>query len=46
MSIQLLNEGYTVTYISEKLGFLNQGYFSYVFKRETGFSPTEYVKNH
>lgn len=43
-SIQLLKEGQSVTQVSEALGFSNQGYFSYVFKRETGSSPTEYLK--
>lgn len=39
---QMLKDGVGVTEISEKLGFSSQGYFSFVFKRETGFSPTEY----
>ena len=43
-AVKLLNNKVSVTEISEKLGFSNQGYFSYVFKRETGKSPTEYFK--
>lgn len=41
----LLKDGYSVTEISEKLGFGSQGYFSAVFKRETGLSPSEFKSN-
>ncbi len=42
LSKQMLSEGITVTEIAEKLGFSSQTYFSTVFKRETGLSPSEY----
>ncbi len=43
---QMLKNNISTTEISEKLGFSSQAYFSFVFKRETGFSPTEYkLKN-
>ncbi len=42
---ELLKDGITVTETADKLGFSGQGYFSAVFKRETGLSPTEYKKN-
>lgn len=35
-------KSYSISKISEALGFENQYYFSYVFKRETGLSPSEY----
>ena len=38
-----LKSGVKVTEISELLGFSSQGYFSNVFKRETGFNPSEYA---
>ena len=37
---QLLKNGENVTSIAEHLGFGSQAYFSFVFKRETGLSPT------
>ncbi len=43
-AVTLLEEGYPVQDISERLGFNNPNYFSMVFKRETGFSPTQYRK--
>lgn len=43
-SAELLKGGITVTETADKLGFSGQGYFSAVFKRETGLSPTEYKK--
>ncbi len=36
---------YTVTEISEKLGFSSVHYFSRVFKANTGMSPTSYAKS-
>lgn len=41
---RLLKSGHSVTEISELLGFSSQGYFSHAFKRETGKSPSEYIK--
>ncbi len=41
-AIQMLSDGKSVTDISEKLGFCSQGYFSLAFKRETGFTPSDY----
>ena len=40
-----LKSHHSVTEISELLGFSSQGYFSHVFKRETGMSPSEYLKH-
>ena len=40
---QMLSDGETVTYIADVLGFSSQNYFSTAFKRETGFSPSEYT---
>lgn len=40
----MLSEGESVSSISDKLSFGNQQYFSTVFKRETGFTPTVYKK--
>lgn len=34
----------SIQYISEKCGFMNQGYFSKIFKKFTGCSPREYQK--
>lgn len=42
---QMLDSGNSVTSISHKLSFSSQNYFSFVFKRETGVSPSEYKKN-
>lgn len=41
---QLLYDGQSVTEVSEKLGFSSQNYFSTVFKRIMGLSPTEYKR--
>lgn len=41
---QMLDSGNSVTDISHRLSFSSQNYFSVVFKRETGFSPTQYKK--
>ena len=38
----LLENGNSVSETAEKLGFSSQPYFSYVFKRETGTSPSVY----
>lgn len=42
----MLAHGESVAKIAAKLGFYNQNYFSAVFKRETGLSPTVWVKNY
>lgn len=44
-AIEMLEEGYNVTEISDRLCFNNQNYFSIVFKRETSLSPLNYRKN-
>lgn len=44
-AVEMLEEGYNVTEISDILGFNNQNYFSIVFKRETSMSPLNYRKN-
>lgn len=44
-AIEMLEEGYNVTEISDILGFNNQNYFSIVFKRETSMSPLNYRKS-
>ena len=38
---QLLQDGNSVSNVSEKLGFSSQEYFSAAFKRETGISPSD-----
>lgn len=43
-AMQMLQEGYSVNETSHRLGFSNQNYFSTVFKRETGMSPSGYIK--
>jgi len=43
-AFELLAENYTVAETAEMLGFENQNYFSAVFKRENGISPSEYKK--
>lgn len=40
-AIQLLEGGANVTEVSDALGFCTQSYFSVVFKRETGMSPSK-----
>lgn len=37
----LLQSGYTVCEVSDKLGFSSQGYFSAAYKRETGKNPSQ-----
>ena len=44
LAISLLENGENVNEVSEKLGFVNPSYFSVVFKRETGTSPSD-IKN-
>lgn len=41
-AISLMNQGLQLNIISEKVGFGDQYYFSKVFRKFTGFSPTEY----
>lgn len=41
-AIQLLEEGHTITQVSDRLGFSSPSYFTAVFKRETGHIPREY----
>ena len=38
----MLKEGFTVKETSEKFGFSNQNYFSTVFKKITGKSPSDF----
>ena len=38
---QMLREGYSVTFVAEKLNFSSQGYFTKTFKRETGTLPSD-----
>ena len=40
----LKSKFYSVSQISEACGFLSISYFSYAFRKATGFSPTEYAK--
>lgn len=40
----LLEKGFRISEISEKLGFDSPNYFSVVFKRMTGYSPLNYKK--
>ncbi len=44
-AMELIREGYSVCEISEKFGFSSPNYFSLVFKRETGITPTQYRRN-
>lgn len=41
-AIEYLSSEYSIAEISSMLGYTNQFYFSNVFKKETGKSPTEY----
>lgn len=43
---KMLADGKPVSETAEKLGFSNQFYFSTVFKKTSGVSPSEYRKNH
>lgn len=42
----MLASGISVTSTAEKLSFSSQNYFSVVFKREEGISPSQYKKQH
>ena len=44
-AIRMLQLKTPIAEISTQLGFPNQNYFSTVFKRETGFAPTRYLRN-
>ena len=44
-AIELLKQGKSVAQISEELKYNNPNYFSFAFKRETGYSPREYLAN-
>ena len=41
---ELLEKGFSVTSVGDRLGFSSQGYFTNVFKREIGFLPSQYKK--
>ena len=41
---ELLRSGSTVSEAAEKVGYFDSFYFSRVFKKQTGMSPTEYKK--
>ncbi len=43
-AMEMLSAGASVATVSEKLAFANQFYFSTVFKRQTGYTPTQYRK--
>jgi AraC-like DNA-binding protein len=40
----LLQQGYSVTYITFELGFLNISHFSRSFKQMTGVAPSQYAR--
>ena len=42
---KLLQDGGQVSVVAENLGFASQSYFSKAFKRETGFTPSDFAKN-
>ena len=42
----MLAHGETVAKIASRLGFYNPNYFSAVFKREIGISPTAWLKDY
>ncbi|BBI31581.1 helix-turn-helix domain-containing protein [Cohnella abietis] len=45
-STELLKSGrLNISQVGEKLGFVNPFYFSRMFKKVTGYSPTQYLKN-
>lgn len=41
----LTNTSFTVTAVAEQCGFSSVYYFSRLFKRETGLTPTQYARN-
>ena len=43
-AMRLLSGGSSVSQTAAALNFSSQNYFSVVFKRETGMSPTEYIR--
>ncbi len=43
-AMEMLNAGASVATVSEKLSYANQFYFSTAFKRQTGYTPTEFKK--
>lgn len=43
-AISLLKEGASVSEVSDRLGFNNPNYFTYVFRRETGKRPSDYKR--
>lgn len=43
-AMEMLSAGASVAAVSEKLAYANQFYFSTAFKRQTGYTPTEYRK--
>ncbi len=42
----LLDEGVSVAEAAERSGFSDSNYFSRIFRRKTGFSPTEFRRQH
>ena len=43
-AMEMLSAGASVATVSEKLAYANQFYFSTAFKRQTGYTPSEYRK--
>jgi len=41
---EMLENGFSVTSVGDRLGFSSQGYFTNVFKREIGLPPSQYKK--
>jgi len=44
-AIEMINEGVSISEVADRLGFSSQGYFSLVFKRETGKTPMQIKKD-
>jgi len=44
VAMELLENGESIKTVSEKVGFDNQSYFSKVFRKENGMSPSNYRK--
>lgn len=40
---QLLRQGYNVSETTYRIGFADPNYFSKIFKKHMGMSPTEYI---